>query len=123
VRVLRDEPGIRLIGEAAGGGDALATIVRTEPDVVLLDLGIGGALDVLRTTRSAQRPPRVVALGFGGDGDEALAVAEAGVPLIVAGPAVPHGRTTYRPPRTCWKSCQPRPIGLLELASQPVAPV
>jgi DNA-binding NarL/FixJ family response regulator len=43
-------PGVRLVGEAACAADAVAGILRTRPDSVLLDLNLVGhtGLDVMR---------------------------------------------------------------------------
>jgi DNA-binding NarL/FixJ family response regulator len=78
-RLLREQPDLRLRAEADGADRALLEIERTRPDVVLLDLGIARALDVVRRTRTASPQTRVVALGFGGTDDEAIAAAEAGL--------------------------------------------
>jgi two-component system, NarL family, response regulator DevR len=45
--------GMRLVGEAASAGEAIAGIKRTQPDSVLLDLNLMGrsGLDVLRAIR------------------------------------------------------------------------
>lgn len=49
-RVLGDIEGVRVVGEAETPGEALAGILRTRPDSVLLDLHLAGGsgLDVLR---------------------------------------------------------------------------
>lgn len=55
--VLAGEPGLEVIGEASSAEDAVAETLRLEPDVVLMDLGLG-ASDGLEATR------RIVALGL-----------------------------------------------------------
>ena len=50
VEMLSTIDGVRLVGEAANTPDAIAGILSTHPDSVLLDLNLGGdqGLDVLR---------------------------------------------------------------------------
>jgi DNA-binding NarL/FixJ family response regulator len=77
--VLDQQRDLRLDGEADCAHQARLEVERTRPDVVLLDLGIDGALDLVRTIRLAMPYSRVVALGFGGTDAEAVAAAEAGL--------------------------------------------
>lgn len=59
-QMLSDMGGMRLVGEASSAREAIAGIVRTNPDAVLLDLNLLGhtGLDVLRAIRP--RLPEVV---------------------------------------------------------------
>lgn len=41
-RVLKSEPGLRIVGEAANGADALGKIPEADPDVVTLDVAMPG---------------------------------------------------------------------------------
>lgn len=47
-------PGVRLVGEAASASEAVAGILRTRPQTVLLDLNLMGhtGLEVMRAVRS-----------------------------------------------------------------------
>jgi two-component system chemotaxis response regulator CheB len=63
-RVLAADPGIRIVGEAASGADALAQIPAAEPDVVTLDLDMPGmnGLVVLRALLARDPELRVIML-------------------------------------------------------------
>jgi DNA-binding NarL/FixJ family response regulator len=60
VEMIAGVDGTRLVGEAGCARDAIAGIMRTRPDSVLLDLNLGGptGLDVLRAIRA--RLPQTV---------------------------------------------------------------
>jgi two-component system, chemotaxis family, protein-glutamate methylesterase/glutaminase len=63
-RVLAADPGITVIGEAAGGADALLRIPSARPDLVTLDLDMPGmnGLTVLRTILGRDPDLRVLML-------------------------------------------------------------
>jgi DNA-binding NarL/FixJ family response regulator len=69
--ILQDEPGIRIAGEAAGVADAFALVERTEPDVALVDLTLGGAdgIPLLRGLGVRYPGTRTVALTMHDDGE------------------------------------------------------
>jgi NarL family two-component system response regulator LiaR len=56
---LDQQDGIRVVGEAAGGEEALAVVDALRPDVVLMDLLMPGIDGVETTRRIKQRLPRV----------------------------------------------------------------
>ena len=60
VELLNDADGVRVVGEAATPADAVAGILRTNPDYVVLDFQLEGGTgaDVLRATRAAM--PKVI---------------------------------------------------------------
>src|SRR5687767_8195992 len=63
--LLRGEPGVRLIGEAASGEEAVRLAEQLSPDVVLMDIRLAGALDGVEATRrirSTVPDTRVLAL-------------------------------------------------------------
>jgi two-component system, NarL family, nitrate/nitrite response regulator NarL len=65
LRMLLDsQPGVTVVGEGSGPEDALDAAVREQPDVVLLDLDLGGAsgLDLLPQLHAAAPGTRVVVL-------------------------------------------------------------
>jgi DNA-binding NarL/FixJ family response regulator len=60
--VLRSEPGFVCVATAGDGQELLATVRRTQPDVVLLDwrLGDEDGVTLCRTLRAEPAPPEVV---------------------------------------------------------------
>jgi DNA-binding NarL/FixJ family response regulator len=56
---LDQQDGMRVVGEAAGGEEALAVVDALRPDVVLMDLLMPGIDGVETTRRIKQRLPRV----------------------------------------------------------------
>lgn len=59
-----DEPGIRVVGEAASAAEALEAARQHQPDVVILDLLMpgGGSLDTIRSLRERADGPQVLVL-------------------------------------------------------------
>lgn len=77
---LSSRAGLEVVGEASGGGEAVAEAARLQPDVVLLDLVMprGGGVDAIRRLREAGERPRVVVLtSFAGD-DQVVDAVRAG---------------------------------------------
>lgn len=64
VAVLRDIPGVQVVGCAAGEPDALELIERTRPDLVILDLSLspGHGFGVLKSLRAAGHRCKVLIL-------------------------------------------------------------
>jgi len=64
VSLLRLDGGIAIVGEAADGDDAIATIRRERPDVVLLDVRMPhkSGVDVLRELQASGEPARAILL-------------------------------------------------------------
>jgi two-component system response regulator AlgR len=56
------DPDLTIVGEAGNGADALRQLAETEPDVVLLDVGMPrlNGLDAAREIARLERPPAVV---------------------------------------------------------------
>ncbi len=80
--LLASADGIEVVGEAADGEEALAMAARLRPDVVLMDLQLGGGMDGVTATRQLTREreagPRVLVLTmFDTDADITRAI-EAG---------------------------------------------
>jgi DNA-binding NarL/FixJ family response regulator len=63
-RALRRSPGLRLVGSARSGEEAIAMSARLEPRVVVMDLAMPGVSGVEATSRVMRQPtpPAVVAL-------------------------------------------------------------
>ena len=62
-RLIAEFPGYQLVGQAGDGESALDLIHEEEPDVVLLDIRMGGDIDGLQVARSIaadEMPPAVI---------------------------------------------------------------
>jgi DNA-binding NarL/FixJ family response regulator len=69
-RLLDSHPDVVVVGEAAGGTEALALCATTEPDVVLMDLRMPGVDGLAATSQISERHPNVRVLiltGFEAD--------------------------------------------------------
>jgi DNA-binding NarL/FixJ family response regulator len=65
--VVSDEPGLRVVGEAADGNEAIVEAIALQPDVILLDLAMPrrSGLEALPELRRVAPDARVVVLsGF-----------------------------------------------------------
>lgn len=62
--LIESQPGLCVVGEAAHRSDALAAIARKQPDIILLDLDLGGSssLDFLPELVTAAAAARVLIL-------------------------------------------------------------
>jgi DNA-binding NarL/FixJ family response regulator len=63
-KALRSAPGLRLVGSACNGEEAVLLSARLHPDVVVMDLAMPGISGVEATRRlmAGREPPAVVAL-------------------------------------------------------------
>jgi len=79
-RLLAGLPGARVVGEAAAEDEAVAAVIDTQPDVVILDLALGSGhgLGVLRRIRERGCGARVLVLTDSGDAIYRQAAVEAG---------------------------------------------
>jgi len=70
-RYLADEADIDIVGEAANGADAVSLIVREDPDVAFLDVGLPDfdGFEIVRRLPSATRP---IAIFLTAHGEKAL---------------------------------------------------
>jgi DNA-binding NarL/FixJ family response regulator len=81
--IVDSSPGLRVVGEASNGNDAVVEATRLQPDVVLLDLAmpVRSGLEALPDVREAAPGARVIVYsGFarGVVADEAMALGAAG---------------------------------------------
>lgn len=89
--LLRQEPAIEVVGEAADGAAALDAEARLRPDVVLMDLrmpGMGG-LEATRRLRERRSDARILVLTTFEEDEEVFAAIQAGAAgyLLKASPA------------------------------------
>jgi DNA-binding NarL/FixJ family response regulator len=65
--VLSGVEGIEIAGQAGEVSDAIKSIDRTTPDVVILDIHMpgGSGLDILKTVKSSLHPPLIMMLTVG----------------------------------------------------------
>ena len=74
------EPGLDVVGEAAGVDEAVRLIEEARPDVVLLDVHMpeGGGVEVLRRAAQLEAMPRFLALSASDAAEDVIAVIRAG---------------------------------------------
>ena len=78
--MLSDEPGLEVVGEASDGAEALASVEKLDPDVVLMDLrmpGVDGVEAITRITADYTGTRILVLTTYDSDADILLAI-EAG---------------------------------------------
>jgi len=64
--LLRQQPGMEVVGEAHNGGGGIKLAAELKPDLVLVDFSMpdmSGA-DVTRALKQAPNPPKVVVISF-----------------------------------------------------------
>ncbi|GLK15588.1 response regulator [Herbiconiux flava] len=91
VALLEEAGGIAVVGEASDGGDALALIERTRPDVLLMDLSMPGTGGIEATGIVRREHPElaVVILTSSHTGDDLRAALAAGATGYVVKDAEP----------------------------------
>jgi len=67
--LLRAEPGLRVVGEAADGEKALAVAAKADPDLALVDIGMPGmgGVETARRLRRAHPGIRVIMVSINDD--------------------------------------------------------
>ena len=90
--LLRSEPGLVPVGSAGSADEALETVARTAPDLVLLEplLGTADGLQLIRRITGAEGGPRVVAYTEVGDPALEVALRVAGADGLVDKQAPPE---------------------------------
>ncbi|MFJ9207027.1 response regulator [Streptomyces sp. NPDC102264] len=66
--LLASTDGIEVVGEAGSGEEALALAARVRPDVVLMDLQLGGGMDGVTATRRLTSAPASALTSGGAEG-------------------------------------------------------
>ncbi|WP_030347287.1 response regulator [Streptomyces sp. NRRL S-1022] len=124
--LLHSAPDIEVVGEAGSGEEALALARKTTPDVVLMDLQLGGGIDGVETTRRLRATPPaphvLVLTTYDTDADVTRAIeagatgyllkAERAEDLFTAVHAAAQGRPALSPPvadRVMSRLRNPRP--------------
>ncbi len=108
--LLERVPGIEVVGEASNGDQALTRATELRPDVVVMDLSMGGTdgLTAIRQLARRSDPPRVLTLTMHEEEDYLIPALEAGAngylvkssasaDLVEAIRAVARGATWVRP--------------------------
>lgn len=64
--LLDDEPGLRVVGEAGTGAEAVRLAAELQPDVIVMDLGLPdmSGVDVIREIRSQNQTTRIIVLSM-----------------------------------------------------------
>ena len=90
--LLRSEPGLVPVATAGSAEEALETVARTAPSLVLLEplLGTGDGLQLIRRITGAEQGPRVVAYTEVGDPALEIALRVAGADGLVDKTAPPE---------------------------------
>lgn len=80
VALLATEPDVDVVGEAAGGREAVAAVERLQPDVVLMDLVMpdGGGLDAIRRITARWPDARILVLTSFASDDKVFPAVKAG---------------------------------------------
>lgn len=109
-KILEENPGIRVVGEAANGRDAVAEILSRQPDVAVLDIAMPLLNGIEATRQLARRSPGTQVLILSMHSDQAyvtqavsagakgyLLKESAGDDLIEAVVAVAAGKSFFSP--------------------------
>lgn len=83
VHALGSYPAVQVVGSARTKADTTAGVQATEPDVVILDVSLPHALEVIRTLRTSLRRIPVLGLAVNEDERDVLACVEAGIAACV----------------------------------------
>jgi DNA-binding NarL/FixJ family response regulator len=134
-KLLEAEPDLRIVAQAADGLDAIEAVLRTRPDVVLMDIRMPrlDGIEATRRIRAREHAPRVImlttfdldeyvydALKAGASGfllkDAPPEQLVAGVRVVAAGDALLAPAVTRRLIEEFARHPTPRPAGPPELA-------
>jgi two-component system, NarL family, response regulator NreC len=64
--LLDDEPGLRVVGEAGTGAEALRLAAELQPDIIIMDIGLPdmSGVDVIRDIRRQNETTRIIVLSM-----------------------------------------------------------
>jgi DNA-binding NarL/FixJ family response regulator len=94
--LLRSTPGVQVVGQSAGGEDALAAAQRLAPDLILLSVGaLGGGSDVTIVRELARLPfaPKILVVATRAAEDRLVALLKDGACGFVSGDCTDHDLT------------------------------
>jgi two-component system invasion response regulator UvrY len=91
-RILEDQAGIQIVGEAADGQGAIQKILETDPDVILLDISMPGmdGLDVTKQLKAIDSKVRILILTMHAEEQYAPRLMKAGAMGYVTKHAAPE---------------------------------
>jgi len=89
-KLLEREPDVRVVGEAADGAEATRLVERLQPDVLVVDIMMGGmnGIEVTRHVRQVSPKTRVVVLSMHDDEEFVIDALRAGARAYVLKDAI-----------------------------------
>src|ERR1700736_6471898 len=97
VHILNSDPGLRVIGEAANGDEAVRVATRSRPDVIVMDVVMPSMGGLEATRRIMERLPTPVILVsahyYPGDVRKTFEALEAGALALMVQPSGPEAST------------------------------
>jgi CheY-like chemotaxis protein len=86
VALMRSEPDIEVVGQAANGPQAIELAGRLQPDVIIMDVNLGEMSGIEATREILARTPRIKVIGLSmyADPDVAAAMRDAGAVAYLA---------------------------------------
>jgi DNA-binding NarL/FixJ family response regulator len=110
LRAVLEKAGIKVVGEAGNGDEAVAEVARLRPDVAVIDIAMPGlnGIEATRRIRSAMPDIKVLGLSMNADRQYVIAMLEAGAAgyllknaaseeLLIALDVVTRGETYLSP--------------------------
>lgn len=114
VTVLGSYGTIQVVGSARTAPDILASVQAVPPDLVLLDVSLPHALDVIRALRASPRRLPVLGLAVNDDERDVLACVEAGISAcVMRDGSLADLLAAMRPALQGEAVCSPRIVGAL----------
>jgi DNA-binding NarL/FixJ family response regulator len=114
VTVLGSYGTIQVVGSARTAPDILASVQAADPDLILLDVSLPHALDVIRALRESPRRIPVLGLAVNDDERDVLACVEAGISAcVMRDGSLADLLAAMRPAMQGEAVCSPRIVGAL----------